>query len=114
MAYSNDLEQIRDGFMNYIGAAISAIDLEGRAKNQVICGMLCDAVLGCAQMEPKTPCDPYILVPLFKANIIFLRQQMNILSQNPTEQNKKRMLTYQAMIEVYDGLIKENSPRTKA
>lgn len=111
---SNDLTQIQQGLTAYIGAAQAAVPFEGRAKNQIVAGLLADELLKVSQVELNTPCDPYILVPLFKANIIFLKQQQHVLSQgNIQEETKQRILQYQAMIEVFEKLIKENTPTTK-
>ena len=108
MKNNNALEQIRTGIINYIGAAQAAVPFEGRAKNQVIVGLLADEILKIAQIQPSAPCDPYILIPLFKANIIFLKQQQNVLSLNLSDENKQKILQYEAMIEIFEQLIENN------
>lgn len=113
MAYSNDLIQIKAGLTNYIGAAISAVPYNGRAKNQIVAGMLMDALLEASQLEKNAPCDPYILIPMFKGVIIFLKQQILVLSQEKNPAYKERADLYQQIISVFEGLIKENTPAAK-
>ena len=112
MAYSNDLEQIRAGLTNYVGAAAQAAPFEGKAKNQIVVSLLVDELLAASQLEKGAPCDSYVLVPLFKGINIYLKQQIILLSKDPTEENKQRVLNYDAMIRIFEELIKENTPKT--
>lgn len=114
MAYSNDLEQLRNGLINYLGAIQAVIPFEGHARNQIVASILMDEILNTAKTRTDSPyCDPYVLVPLFKGIIGILKQQQLILSRNPTQENKERMIRYQAMIEEFETLIRENMPETK-
>lgn len=105
MAESNDLEIIRSGMVNFLGAAIKNITLEGKSKNRIIVSLLVEEALKASQLKPNTPCELEILSPLFKANIIILQQQIHVLSLNPIKENKGKILKYQAIIEVYEELI---------
>jgi len=113
MAYSNDLEQIRSGLINYIGTIQSVVPFEGRAKNQIVASILVDETLNAAKTEAGSHyCDPYVLVPMFKGIIGVLKQQQQVLHQNGGEENRQRIVRYEAMIEEFEELIKENSPKT--
>lgn len=114
MPYSNDIEQIRNGLMSYIGSIQEVLPFEGKAKNQIVAGILMDEVLGVSQTDETKYCDPYILVPMFKGVIGFLKQQQSVLAQKPTPENKDRIIVYQEIINVFDTLIKENMPETKS
>lgn len=112
--YSNDLEQVRAGLINYIGVIQNIVPFEGRAKNQIVASILVDETLSVARTDAKSPyCDPYILVPMFKGMIGVLKQQQFVLAQAPSQENKERIMKYQAMIEEFEYLIKQNSPETK-
>lgn len=100
----NDLEAARTGMVNFLGAAIGSINAQGKAKNRIIVSMLVEEALKASQMESNTPCDLSVLAPLFKANIVVLQQQIRILSLDPTQDNKEKILKYQAMIEVYEEI----------
>ena len=114
MAYSNDIEQMRAGLINYIGAIQQVVPFEGHAKNQIVASILMDEILDVARTEPKNPyCDPYILVPLFKGVIGVLKQQQVVLMKNPVAANRERVIRYEAMIEEFEKLLKENTPETK-
>lgn len=113
--YTNDMEQIRQGLSMYIGHAQAATPpaFTGRAKNQVVVGLLMDEAIKCSQTElDNAYCDPYILVPLFKAMDGVLHQQQDLLAQNPTEENKARMIDYMQAREVCQQIIKEQMPKT--
>lgn len=112
--YSNDLEQVRAGLISYIGVIQSIVPFEGRAKNQIVASILVDETLNTAKTQNDSPyCDPYILVPMFKGIIGVLKQQQYVLAQKPTQDNKERIIKYQAMIEEFEQIIKENTPETK-
>lgn len=110
--YSNDLEQIRSGFISYIGSIQEVIPFEGKAKNQIIAGILMDEVLAVSQTDETKYCEPYILVPMFKGVIGFLKQQQSVLAEKPIQENKDRIIVYQEIIDVFDTLIKENMPKS--
>ena len=114
MAYSNDLEQIRSGLINYIGTIQSVVPFEGRAKNQIVASILVDETLNVAKTQSGSHyCDPYVLVPMFKGIIGVLRQQQQVLEQGSrSEEDKQRIIRYEAIIEEFQDLIKENSPKT--
>ena len=104
------LQQIQSGLVSYIGAIQEATPFKGKAKNQIVVGILMDEVLKTSQTKVNQPCDLYILIPLFKANIIILKQQIQLLSQqNVTEEIKEKFLQYPAIIEVFQNLISRNS-----
>lgn len=114
MAYSNDLEQMRAGLINYIGAIQSVVPFEGRAKNQIVASILVDEVLNVAKTKADNPyCDPYVLVPMFKGIIGVLKQQQQVLMKIPVAANRERVMQYEAMIGEFERLIKENTPETK-
>ena len=110
MPYSNDLEQIRNGLINYIGAAQAAVPYEGRAKNQIVASILTDEVLNVAKTEEGSHyCDPYVLVPMFKGVIGILKQQQYKAAQ---EGDKSAIIDMEAAIELFERLIKKEMPET--
>jgi len=114
MAYSNDLEQIRSGLINYIGTIQSVVPFEGRAKNQIVASILVDETLNVAKTQQGSHyCDPYVLVPMFKGIIGVLRQQQQVLKRDgKNEEDKQRIIRYEAIIEEFEDLIRDNSPKT--
>ena len=111
MPYSNDLEQIRNGLINYIGAAQAAVPYEGRAKNQIVASILVDEVLNVAKTEDGSPyCDPYVLVPMFKGVIGILKQQQYKAAER---NDKEAILDMEASIALFQDMIKKEMPETK-
>lgn len=110
MPYSNDLEQIRNGLVNYIGAAQAAVPYEGRAKNQIVASILVDEVLSVARTEDGPYCDPYVLVPMFKGIIGVLKQQQYKAAESG---NKEAIMDMEAAIELFQAMIKKEMPETK-
>lgn len=106
----NELDIIRGGLANYIGAIQGAVDAKGLEKNQYVVSVMMDEILKIAQVDINSPyCDPFILVPVFNAVEGVLIQQIQVMQRGEqTEDIKHRIVRYQAMIEEFNHLIEKS------
>lgn len=106
----NELDIIRGGLANYIGAIQGAVDAKGLEKNQYVVSVMMDEILKIAQVDINSPyCDPFILVPVFNAVEGVLIQQIQVMQRGEqTEDVKHRIIRYQAMIEEFNHLIEKS------
>ena len=109
----NELDIIRGGLANYIGAIQGAVDAKGLEKNQYVVSVMMDEILKIAQVDINSPyCDPFILVPVFNAVEGVLIQQIQVMQRGEqTEDIKHRIVRYQAMIEEFNHLIEKSFTR---
>ena len=106
--YSNDQTQIRQGFVNYIGAIIKTSPFEGRAARQNAASILIEEALKLAQNEDKTM-DIYVLKPLIRGMVLVLKQRHAELSQLPSREAKEKAKDYLRISEELEILIKSIS-----
>lgn len=106
----NDLDLIKSGFVQYIGAIQSIIDENGLEKNQTIVDILMDEVIKISQVEPNSfYCSPYILAPMFSRMEGVLIQQIQVMSQQEqTEEIKHRIVRYKAMIQELNYMMEKS------
>lgn len=112
----NDIDAIRGGLANYIGALQGIVDSEGIEKNQFVVGVLVDEIVKTSQTDPKSPyCDPYILVPMFSAMQGVLIQQMQVMQHrmktedgDEKEELEHRIVRYKAMNAELDYLMEKS------
>lgn len=65
MGYSNDYREIRNGFVNYIGAALNSVQsFEGQAARQYIVAMLIEEAINLSKDDENI--DIYSIKPLLK------------------------------------------------
>ena len=105
---NSDVDVLRNDLTQFIGTVIPMLQSIGRNKNQMVAAILSEEILKVSQLEPNTPCDLYILVPLFKSCIVVFRQQQQVISQNPTKENLDKMIRYEAIIEELQDIIDNN------
>lgn len=98
----NDLDAIRGGLANYIGALQQVVDLNGWEKNQYVVSVLMDEIIHeiAAVNEDNGYCEPFILVPVFNAMQGILMQQIVRIQNDPSTEDdpESRIARYQAMI----------------
>lgn len=106
----NDLDLIKSGFVQYIGAIQGIIDEKGLEKNQTIVDILMDEVIKISQVKPNSfYCSPYILAPMFSRMEGVLIQQIQIMErQEQTEEVKHRIVRYKAMIQELNYLMEKS------
>ena len=107
MMTQNDLEAVCGGLANYIGAIQSVVDLDGFDKNRYVVGVLMDEAVKASQVTPNSQyCSPYILNPMFSTVQNVLKQQIQMLGlQEQTEETKRRIVRYKAIVQEFDNLI---------
>ena len=114
MPYSNDVEVLKTGLTEYLGAIQDALPFKGVNKNRMLVAIMMDEVLQTAQISQGEPCSLYVLKPFFEGLKLVLEQQQAILAKTPTEENKERIISYQSMLEEIETIINENSNFQKA
>ena len=104
----NDLDAIRGGLANYVGALQDVVDLDGVEKNQYIASVLMDELLDVAKTEENNPyCSPFVLVPLFNGMQGVLMQQIQRIKQDSSTEKEPaaRIKRYNAMINELNHLM---------
>lgn len=105
MSYSNDLQQIRGGLVNYIGSMLRASKYEGKAAKQVVASVLIEEALKLSQDENNIM-DLYVNKPLLRATKILFEQRIVELEKikgNPAI--KEQVTTYNQSIVTLQTLI---------
>lgn len=104
----NNIDAIKGGLANYVGALQEAVDLKGIEKNQFVASVLMDALLDVAKTKEDDPyCSPFVLVPLFSGmQGVLIQQIQRIKSDSSTEEDPEaRVKRYTAMINELNHLI---------
>ena len=104
--YSNDSIQIRQGFVNYIGALIASSPFEGKAACQQTVAVLIEEALKLSQNEDKV-CDLYILKPLFRGLSIVLKQNIDQMGKLPPAISAEAINKYKSILQELDNIIKK-------
>jgi hypothetical protein len=75
----NELEKIRQGLVNYIGAAQAAVTGNEKEKRHLIVSILAEEALKLTQEENDTN-DFFVALPMLRALIVILVQKKNELA----------------------------------
>lgn len=104
----NDIDAIKGGLSNYVGALQDVVDLDGVEKNQFVASVLMDELLDVAKTEENNPyCSPFVLVPLFNGMQGVLMQQIQRIKQDSSTEKEPvaRIKRYTAMINELNHLM---------
>lgn len=102
--YSNDPKQIRNGLVNYIGSALKAVPLEGKAAKQHVIAMLLEEGLSLG-IEDGTV-EMYCLKPYFRSCKIIFEKRILELNNIPSNTAVKLQIKeYEDMIQMLIKLI---------
>lgn len=94
--YSNDVTQIKQGLVNYIGAILNACPFEGRAARQFTASILIEEALKLAKEEETY--DLYVLKPLIRACIILFENRMHEVEKLNNKEAKITAQHYRGMV----------------
>lgn len=97
--YSNDVNQISQGFDNFIGALITSLKASPEASKQEIVNILCNKIMNL--LVNKDTIDMYVAKPYIKSIIAFLEIRQENLSQLKGSINGKEI---NALIEDYSQI----------
>lgn len=90
--YSNDPTQIRQGFVNYIGALLKSSTHPGKAAPQNVVATLIEEAIKLSQDENKV-IDLYIMKPMIKGMIFILNQRIAELQKLPDKKASEPVIT---------------------
>lgn len=98
--YSNDLTQIRQGLVSYIGSCVDASPYEGRAARQTVSSILIEEAIHLSQEKKGEPFDLYVLKPLLRGTVHVLKQRVQELEKLPgSPEVKEKIKEYTATAE---------------
>ena len=104
----NDIDAIKGGLSNYVGALQDVVDLDGVEKNQFVASVLMDELLDVAKTEENNPyCSPFVLWPRCKGMQGVLMQQIRRIKQDSSTEKEPaaRIKRYNAMINELNHLM---------
>lgn len=102
--YSNDPKQIRNGLVNYIGSALNAVPLEGKAAKQHVIAMLLEEGLVLGIEDEKV--DMYCMKPYFRSCKIIFEKRILELKEAPMNTSVKTLIEeYSTTIAMLSKLI---------
>lgn len=105
--YSNDLDQIRAGLVNYIGACVAASPFEGKAARHTAVSIMMEESLKLAQEKAGEPFDLYVLKPMLRATSLLMKQRKAELDKLPhTQEVKQKIGEYGQLATQLDDIIK--------
>lgn len=82
---SNELEAIRSGLMQYVGAFLEHTDREGKEAAHVALAQLSEVWLQVCLDKGKGHYDMFVAKPLLKACSVLLHDYQNVLAHEATE-----------------------------
>lgn len=107
MGYSNDYREIRNGFINYIGAALNAVKTyEKDSARQYIVAMLIEEAINLATNEDDN-IDLYSIKPLLKGCKYIFQNRITALESlsNVSPNIGKQINEYKDLINTIDNYI---------
>lgn len=102
--YSNDLTQIKQGFVNYIGALLNSTKLQPKAARQQVVSILSEEILDL--IKEKDYVDVYIAKYYIRSIVSFLNIRLNELETLSKEMPKNSKINntiedYKQVIEFF-------------
>lgn len=105
MSYSNDLTQIRNGMVNYLGAMIKTMKHSEKANKQSVASVMVEEALKMSQNQEGIY-DLYVLKPMFRGLTLVLNQRCQELGKLPkTTEVMEQIQEYQRTIRTFEELV---------
>ena len=106
MGYSNDYREIRNGFVNYIGAALNSVSkFEGDSARQYITAMLIEEAINLCKDEDSI--NLYSIKPLLKGCKVVCEDRINALSEIAaySKDAQKQLDSYNIILSNLENII---------
>ena len=101
--YSNDTNQISQGFDNFIGALISSIHASPEASKQAIVEILCKKIMNLIVNENEI--DLYVAKPYIKSILLFLYKRKDSLTELSKSETGSKTKKIDSAIDDYNQVI---------